>query len=212
MYEEERKSMVSFQLERRGIKDERVLSAMLTIPRHEFLPENVRSMAYGDYAVPIGLNQTISQPYIVGLMLELLETSSDDKALEIGSGSGYVAALLSKLCRKVIGIEKIPGLAESAKKNIARLKAKNIVILQGDGSKGKMQYAPYDKILVSAATPSTPHKLLEQLKPGGILVAPIGTRMKQELTKIVKTPKGYKETTHGSCAFVPLTGEHGFNL
>jgi len=204
--------MVEFQLKRRGISDEKVLNAMYEVPRHVFLPETTRSMAYGDFAVPITNNQTISQPYIVARMLELLELDKSDKALEIGSGSGYVLALLSRLAGKAIGIERIPELAEKSKKALREAKASNVIVLQEDGSEGKIQYAPYSKILVSAALPEVPKKLLDQLKTNGVLVAPVGSRMEQKLVKIVKNPSGFKETYHGGCAFVPLIGKGGFDL
>jgi protein-L-isoaspartate(D-aspartate) O-methyltransferase len=212
MFESERKQMVEFQLKRRGISDESVLDAMLHVPRHIFLPETTRSMAYGDFAVPITNNQTMSQPYMAAIMLELLEINKSDRVLEVGSGSGYVLALLSKLARKAIGIERIPELAEKSRDALRKVKADNIIVIRGDGSEGKMQYAPYDKILVSAAVPETPKKLLDQLKTGGILVAPIGSRMQQRLVKIVKNPNGFKETYHDACAFVPLIGKGGFEL
>ncbi len=212
MYESERKQMVEFQLKRRGISDKGVLEAMHSVPRHLFLSETTRSMAYGDFAVPITNNQTISQPYIVAQMLELLDLNKSDRVLEVGSGSGYVLALLSRLVRKAIGLERIPELAEKSRKPLKEVKADNVIVIQGDGSEGKVQYAPFDKILVSAAVPEPPKKLLDQLKTGGILVAPIGSRMQQKLVRITKLPNGYKETYHGDCAFVPLIGKGGFEL
>lgn len=211
MYEKERQSMVEQQIVKRGISNETVIHAMTLVPRHIFLPNPQNSLAHGDFAIPIGQGQTISQPYIVAMMLELLDPAKEDKVLEIGSGSGYVSALLSRMCRKVIGIERTEALVEYSKERLKQLKTDNTIILQGDGSLGAIHYQPFDKILVSAALPEIPKTLIDQLKPNGIIVAPVGERMKQKLVKFQKLPNGStRETYFGECAFVPIIGMHGF--
>ena len=212
MYEKEREVMIDFQLRRRGISNEKILSVMAMTPRHEFVPEISRSLSYGDFAIPIKGSQTISQPYIVAKMLELLDPHSDEKILEVGSGSGYVTALLSRMSMKVIGVEKVPELVETSRKTLKKLGIKNAGIVEGDGSLGQVHYQTYDKIIVSAACPEIPQELLDQLKNGGILVAPVGSRMQQKLVKITKKgPKTEKEE-HDSCAFLPLLGKKGFQV
>lgn len=211
MYESERTSMIDNQLKRRGISNKYLLTVMNNLPRHKFVPSFSASMAYGDFAVPIGYSQTISQPYIVAKMIELLEPGEDDKVLEIGSGSGYVAAILASLSRKVIAYEKIPELAEKSKKNFQELGIKNVLVLTGDGSAGDIHYYPYDRIIISAACPEIPKELIEQLVEGGIIVAPVGQRLSQKLVKLVKTEKGNIITEHDPCIFVPLKGKRGFS-
>jgi protein-L-isoaspartate(D-aspartate) O-methyltransferase len=210
MFEKERKIMVDLQLVKRGIKDSEVLRVMNEVPRHLFIPLPSRSLAYADLAIPIGQGQSISQPYIVARMLEILNPQSYERILEIGSGSGYAVALLSKLCDKVIGLEKIPELVEFARKNLQEADVKNARIINIDGSAGAMSYCPYDKILLSAACPKIPEELYVQLKPNGVIVAPVGDRVKQIITKVTKTKKGFVEEKFESCSFVPLLGKNGF--
>jgi len=210
MFEKERSAMVEVQLKRRGIEDERLLFVMNSVPRHKFVPKEGVSLSYGDFAVPIGHSQTISQPFMTALMIELLNVEEFDKVLEIGSGSGYATAVLSGLCGKIIAVEKIPELAEKSKKLLHELKITNAKVVCGDGSVGEIHYYPYDRILVSAACPEIPKELISQLRIGGILVAPVGGRLRQTLVKIVKTKTGIKESYHGECSFVPLTGKKGF--
>lgn len=212
MYEKERSSMVEFQLKNRGIENPYVIEVMNTLPRHEFIPEISKSMAYGDFAVPIGQGQTISQPYIVAKFAELAQPRKSDKILEIGTGSGYMAAILAKLAGKVISIERNTKLADQAKKVTKKLGIKNLRVIVGDGSIGAIHYYPFDKIIISAAIPEIPTELIQQLKNNGVIVAPVGDRMKQKITKLIKTPSGIKETTYGECAFVPLLGKNGFKL
>lgn len=210
MYEKEREAMVEIQVKRRGIENEKLLFVMNAVPRHKFVPQATINLSYGDFAVPIGHSQTISQPYIIALMIDLLDVNEFGKVLEIGSGSGYSTAILSRLAGKVVALEKIPELAQKSKKILAELKIKNVKIGTGDGSVGEIHHYPYDRILLNAACPSVPQELIDQLKMGGILVAPVGSRLHQKIIKIVKTKNGLKETHHGDCAFVPLIGKKGF--
>jgi len=212
MREADRNTMVELQLKKRGISNEAELFAMRHVPRHIFVPEDRARMAYEDFAIPIGYSQTISQPYIVAQMIELLDPDSEDKVLEVGSGSGYACAVLSRLCSKVVGVESVPELVEKSKQALKELKILNVRIVKGDGSQGEMHYQPYDKILISAACPAIPGPLLEQLRVGGIIVAPVGERLHQKITKVVKGKDGVTETLHGDCVFVPLTGKSGFKL
>jgi protein-L-isoaspartate(D-aspartate) O-methyltransferase len=210
MYEKERKAMVDMQLVRRGIKNSEVLKIMGEVPRELFIPTPSRSLAYADLAIPIGHAQTISQPYIVARMLELLNPQSFERILEIGSGSGYVVALLSKMSDKVIGLENIEELVEFARNNLKEAGIKNARIINIDGSAGAMPYCPYDKIIISAACPIIPEDLYVQLKPNGIIVAPVGDRLKQVLVRAKKTKTGIVEEKFEQCAFVPLLGKNGF--
>jgi len=205
-----RQEMVERQIRRRGVRDERVLLAMAMLPRHEFVPLALRDQAYDDLALPIGLGQTISQPYVVGLMLSLLELEPHHRALEVGAGSGYVAALLGMLCETVYALELVDELAASACRTVARAGLANVHIIAGDGSLGHADAAPYDRILVSAAAPVLPAPLVEQLAEGGRLVAPVGGRTFQ--TCEIHTKQGGKLHLQRSidCVFVPLLGEHGW--
>lgn len=203
--------MVDSQLRRRGIRDPRVLNAMLLIPREEFVPETLRSEAYSDAPLAIGYGQTISQPYMTALMAELLELRGDEKVLDVGTGSGYHAAVLGTLAREVISIERIPELAELARDNLRRTGLdRNILVICGDGSAGVPAHSPFDAISVAAASPGTPPTLLAQLRDPGILVIPEGTRKEQEL-HVVRKENG-KITTRivSGCKFVPLLGREGF--
>lgn len=193
------------------VRDERVLDVMSRLPRHAFVPEALKSQAYKDNALPITSGQTISQPFIVARMTELLELSDTDKVLEIGAGSGYQTAVLASLARKVFSVERIPALAREAEERLRRLGFRNFSMKQADGTKGWEVYAPYDAIIVAAGSPSVPEPLVEQLKIGGKMVIPIGDDQKtQTLVRVVRTEKGFETEDFGACAFVPLIGEFGW--
>ena len=209
-YEKERHRMVDEQIVSRGVRDTRVLAAMGKVPRHEFMPEALRSKAYGDHAMPIGEGQTISQPYIVALMTELLELKSTDRVLEIGTGSGYQAAVLSELCEKVYTIERVKMLADKARAILDRLGCRNVAMKVYDGTYGWKEMAPFDAIIVTAAAPDVPTALIEQLKDGGRLVIPVGERFTQVLKKVIKSPTGLVTQSSIPCMFVPLIGAHGW--
>jgi protein-L-isoaspartate(D-aspartate) O-methyltransferase len=195
-----------------GISDKRVLDAILTIPRHFFVPEALQGRAYGDHALPIAANQTISQPFIVARMSELLELDDRSRVLEIGAGSGYQTAVLAKLAAQVYAIERIAELAREAQSRIRQLNIYNATVKCFDGTLGWSANAPYDGILVAAGGPEIPEPLLTQLTLGGRLVIPIGeTREAQRLIRVIKTEKGYEREDHGACAFVPLIGHYGWS-
>lgn len=208
--ERERKMMVDRQLRSRGIVDEKVLSAMERVERHRFVDKNMQDRAYDDCALPIGENQTISQPYMVALMTELLELKGSENVLEIGTGSGYQAAILSHLASEVYSIERIGNLAIKAKDLFQELGYTNIHVLVKDGTLGLPEYAPFDGIIVTAASPDIPDTYIRQLKIDGRLVIPVGSRYSQTLHKVIKTPKGIKTSISTACVFVPLIGEHGW--
>lgn len=210
-YKQLRKSMVSTQLVRRGIKDQRVLDAMQRIPRHLFVDESLQHNAYDDMALPISGNQTISQPYMVAIMTELLELRGVEKVLEIGTGSGYQAAVLSQLAQEVYTIERISLLAEKAKLLFETLQYTNIHVKIGDGSLGWPDVSPFDRIIITAASPQLPSPLIEQLSPDGIIVIPVGSRYSQQLLKARKTKEGLAKEYHTPCMFVPLIGQHGWD-
>lgn len=206
-----RERMITKLREYYKIKDERVLEAMRGIPRHFFVPEALKTQAYKDNALPIPGNQTISQPYIVARMTELLELKPSSKVLEIGAGSGYQTAILTQLAHSVFAIERVPHLAEEAKDRLLNLGIKNFTIQCADGTLGWEAYAPYDGILVAAGGPNIPEPLLKQLSLNGKLVIPIGQDQKtQSLIRITRTEKGFQQEDCGKCAFVPLIGEHGW--
>ena len=184
--EQQREEMVRVQLAERGIRDLRVLDAMRQVPRHEFVPETLRQDAYEDHPLPIGEGQTISQPYIVAAMLEHLGLRATDRILEVGTGSGYVTALLSLLCSEVYSVERHAQLAAVAESTLHRLKYRNVRIRVGDGYEGWAEYAPFDAILVSAATSEMPPALFDQLREGGRMMVPIGPPFSQELQLISK--------------------------
>lgn len=207
---DERSRMVEQQIRARGITNPRVLDAMREIPRHLFVPPPYTSSAYIDAPLPIGNGQTISQPYIVALMTNLLETHAEDRVLEIGAGSGYQAAILARLVRHVTTIERIHPLADLARKNIVTLGLKNVSIIVGDGTEGYQENAPYDGIIITAATPQVPPPLIDQLDEEGTLVAPVGGRDIQELITIKKHHGRIVQSSHGGVRFVPLIGEHGW--
>ena len=209
-FREERARMVEYQIAARGVRDTRVLAAMREVPRHLFIPDAQRSAAYQDRPLPIGSGQTISQPYIVALMTELLEPSPGDTVLEIGAGSGYQAAILGKLVSRVITIERLPEIAAAARERLQRLEITNVEVEVGDGTMGYPLKAPYQGILVTAATPEIPAPLLDQLADGGRLVAPAGGRDVQELVRVRKQGGQLVRENHGAVCFVPLIGEFGW--
>jgi len=194
------------------IRDEKVLAAMRSVPRHAFVPEALQGRAYGDHALPISGSQTISQPYIVARMTELLEIDGDSRVLEIGAGSGYQTAVLAKVAGQVYSIERIADLAREAQRRIRELNIYNATVKCFDGTLGWAANAPYDAILVAAGGPTVPQPLVAQLKVGGRLVVPVGqTRESQRLIRVIKTESGSKQEDHGACAFVPLIGQHGWS-
>lgn len=195
------------QLRRLGITDRRVLAAMAAVSRERFVRDEHRDVAYGDHALPIGLAQTISQPYIVARMTELLDVRPGHHVLEIGTGSGYQAAVLSALAGDVVSVERHPALADEARARLARIGYANITVVNEDGSLGYPDAAPYDRILVTAAMPQIAPELASQLLPGGLIVAPVGDEEVQEL--VVRDASG-RERRHGAVRFVPLRGEAGF--
>lgn len=209
--ETKRHRMVEEQIIRRGINDLRVIRAMRDVPRHRFIEEALVDSAYEDHPVPIGYGQTISQPYMVALMTQALELSGDEKVLEIGTGSGYQAALLAELAKKVYTVDRIPQLVERARRILLdELNYKNIVILVRNGTIGLPEYAPFDRIIVTAGAPDVPPPLIEQLKEGGRLVIPKGDRFTQTLLVIRKEGGKCVTTSLGGCVFVPLIGKYGW--
>src|SRR5580692_7985140 len=202
-----RRRMVDLQLRDRGVVDEGVLAAMLRVPRHEFAPEPYRTQAYEDHPLPIAEGQTISQPYIVALMLEALALSSFDKVLEVGTGSGYVTALLAEMVAQVISIERHEVLADSARNLLGAMGYTNVKIIVGDGSRGFLESAPYNAILVSAAAPELPQQLVDQLAEGGRMIIPIGRDDSQQLQFIYKQDGQIKTRLREFCRFVPLIAE-----
>jgi protein-L-isoaspartate(D-aspartate) O-methyltransferase len=202
--------MVETQIEARGIHDPRVLEAMREIPRHVFIPGDLSGAAYHDRPLPIGKGQTISQPYIVALMTELLGVQPDDRVLEIGTGSGYQAAILARLAHEVVSLERIPEVAEQARKNLSALGITQVAVIVGDGTEGYPSRAPYDAIIITASTPEIPAPLIDQLADGGRLVAPVGGRDLQELVKLVRHGDRIERLSYGGVVFVPLIGRHGW--
>jgi protein-L-isoaspartate(D-aspartate) O-methyltransferase len=207
----ERIRMVDEQLRGRDIADERVLAAMARVPRELFVPPELRDRAYKDVALPIGSGQTISQPYMVARIVEELGLDGDEKVLDVGTGSGYQAAVLAQLGEQVHSIERIPELAEQARRNFEAAGVDNVAVHVGDGSRGLPQEAPFDAIAVAAAAPEFPQALYEQLKTGGRLVVPVGRRQGQRLEVIVRSPEGPAVLRSVPCRFVPLVGEEGFD-
>ena len=202
--------MVERQLRRRGITDERVLDAMGRVPRELFVPESVRAYAYDDGALPIGHGQTISQPFVVAKICSLLALEGDERVLDVGTGSGYQAAVLAELAAKVVTIERIPELAETAREALAQAGYVNVEVQIGDGSLGVPECAPFAGIAVAAATPAVPSALYAQLGDGGHIVVPRGTRRGQDLVLVTRTPDGPAERRSIPCRFVPLLGDEGF--
>ena len=210
-YVEARRSMVEEQLERRGINDLRVLRAMAEVPRHLFLEKDLWEQAYEDHPLPIGANQTISQPYIVALMAQALELKGTERVLEVGTGSGYAAAVLSQLAADVFSIETVEELAIKARALLSHLGYNNVSVLSGDGTLGWRERAPYDAIVVSAGAPCIPRPLIEQLTTPGRLVLPMGERDLQSLVRVRKDGAGIHEEYLGECHFVRLKGEYGWS-
>ena len=205
-----RKRMVDEQIASRGIKDVHVLHAMSKVPRHRFVEEALQGQAYNDYPLPIGEKQTISQPYMVALMTEALELKGDERVLEIGTGSGYQAAILSELAEWVYSIERIRSLANRARKLFDELDIYNVEIKVSDGTHGWKEKAPFHAITVTAGAPEIPQPLLDQLDLGGRLVVPIGDAFSQTLVRVIRTEEGFKREDLGGCHFVKLIGKHGW--
>jgi len=207
----ERRKMVDCQLRRRAIRDERVLAAMLEIPREQFVPPEERVSAYADRPIPIGRGQTISQPYMTALMAESLELTGGETVLEIGAGSGYAAAVLGALAAQVVSIEIVPALADLARENLRRAgRGGNVTVVCGDGSMGYPEMAPYDAISVAAGAPEIPAALLEQLRDPGRLVIPVGDWGHQNLRVVVKHGGRVSDRVATGCLFVPLRGSDGW--
>jgi protein-L-isoaspartate(D-aspartate) O-methyltransferase len=205
-----RHRMVDTQITPRGVSDPRVLAAMRQVPRHRFIPSHLWDQAYGDYPLPIAEDQTISQPYIVALMTEILEIKDTDKVLEVGTGSGYQAAILAELAAQVFTIDRLASLVAQAEKILQLLGYANIKTRVGDGTLGWPEEMPFDAIIVTAGAPQVPRPLTEQLSLGGRLVIPVGDRWSQTLTCVRKTKEGLKFEYHGGCRFVRLIGEYGW--
>jgi protein-L-isoaspartate(D-aspartate) O-methyltransferase len=209
-YFSERRNMVETQLRSRGINNERVLDAMQRVPRHEFVPNGYRDLAYADHPIPIGEGQTISQPFIVAASLQALELKGPEKVLEVGTGSGYQTALLALLAREVFSIERHALLAQEAETTLESLGFKNVRIIVGDGSNGLREFAQYDVILVSAAAPSIPQSLLDQLSAEGRMVIPVGPPHAQVLLLVRKQEGRVVTEVIEGCRFVPLIGAEGY--
>lgn len=205
-----RRQMVERQIRSRGISDPRLLAAMERVPRHRFVPESEQSLAYDDMPAPIGSGQTISQPYMVALMTELLRLEGSERVLEIGTGSGYQAAILAELAAEVYTLERFESLARRAEALLNDLGYRNVTVIVGDGTLGYAEAAPYDRIIVTAAAPKLATPWLEQLADGGRLVLPLGERWAQALTTVDKHGNRIEQEDHGGCVFVPLVGEHGW--
>ncbi|MCL5024275.1 MAG: protein-L-isoaspartate(D-aspartate) O-methyltransferase [Nitrospirae bacterium] len=205
-----REWMVADQLVPRGVKDPRVLRAMEKVPRHLFVDESLQDKAYDDMALPVGESQTISQPYIVAVMTELLELRGGEKVLEIGTGSGYQAAILAELAAEVYTVERIRSLSERAEQTLRYLGYADIHFRVADGTLGWPEAAPFERVLITAGAPEIPEPLAEQLSEGGILVAPVGDRFAQQLIKAKKLQGRLSKEYHTPCVFVPLVGEHGW--
>jgi len=203
--------MVERQLRRRDIVDERVLAAMERVPRERFVPPELRSQAYDDAALPIGAGQTISQPYMVAAICSALALQGDESVLDVGTGSGYQAAVLAELAAEVDTIERIPELADQARGNLESAGYRDVRVHVGDGSRGLPERAPFDAIAVAAAAPDLPRALYEQLQPQGRLAVPVGDRGVQQLEVVVRSPEGPEVVHSVPCRFVPLVGEEGFS-
>ena len=209
-FDGERRRMVERQIADRGVSDPRVLAAMAKVPRHRFIPSHLWDQAYNDYPLPIGEDQTISQPYIVALMTEMLELKETDRVLEIGSGSGYQAAILAELAAQVYTIDRVATLLARGEEILKALGYANIKTRVGDGTLGWPEEAPFEAIIVTAGAPQVPRPLTEQLALGGRLVIPVGDTWSQTLTCVRKTKDGLKLEYHGGCRFVRLIGKYGW--
>ena len=205
----QRRRMIE-QLEKRGVSDRRVLRAMMNVPRHLFVSEHMRSQAYGDHALPIGSSQTISQPYIVARMSEILKVNREHSILEIGTGSGYQTAILANLARRVYSLERVSQLAKIAIQRMRDLNLDNVKIQTFDGTVGWSEVGPFDRILVTAAAPKLPEPLMDQLRIGGLLLIPEGGREQQNLVVYRKLKNGAKRSVGEAVSFVPLIGRHGW--
>ena len=209
-FEQQRSKMVQEQLRARGITDQRLLAAFLKVPRHLFVPAEYRNQAYEDHPLPIGFEQTISQPYIVGLMIHSLALKGHERVLEIGGGSGYQTALLAEMALEVHSIERIPELMVAARRCLHELGYSNVAVTAGNGSLGLPEKSPFDAIIVSAASPQMPKPLLGQLNDPGRMVLPLGDRQAQSLVRVEKRHGQMTTTELGGCMFVPLLGEYGW--
>jgi protein-L-isoaspartate(D-aspartate) O-methyltransferase len=209
-YARKREEMVRSQIEARGIRESQVLSAFRKVPRHLFVSEALREQAYGDYPLPIGEQQTISQPYIVAEMTQALELSKEDRVLEIGTGSGYQAAILAQIVYRVYTVERKRSLYMQTRNLFDKLNYHNIVTRYADGTKGWQEESPFDAIVVTAGAPDIPEVLISQLVEGGRLVVPVGNQHTQELIKICREKGSIQQTNLGGCRFVKLVGEHGW--
>jgi len=211
-YQIPRERMVKLLREHYKITDANVLRAMSEVPRHLFVPDALRSQAYKDNALPIASKQTISQPFIVARMTELLELNPQSKVLEIGAGSGYQTAILAKLAGRIYAIERVSILVKEAQEKLQKFNIGNVTLICADGTLGWQTHAPFDAILVAAGSPNIPQPLLSQLKIGGRLILPVGQDQKtQKLIRVTRTDKGFQTEDFGACAFVPLIGEHGWS-
>ena len=209
-YKRQREEMVQRQIEARGVTDENVLTAMRLIPRQLFVSEALRDQAYGDFPLPIGEQQTISQPFIVAEMTQALQLSENDRVLEIGTGSGYQTVILAEIAYRVFTVERIHALLVKARQLFDKLRYHNIITRLGDGTAGWADESPFDAILVAAGAPRVPEKLVAQLAPHGRLVVPVGDQHSQELIKIYRDENGIRQTNLGGCRFVKLVGEYGW--
>lgn len=209
-FERARQEMVVKQLRDRGIADESVLGTMARIPRHIFVAEKHRLKAYVDDPLPIPCGQTISQPYMVAIMTQLLELDGESVVLEIGTGTGYQAAILGSLAKRVISIERHELLAESAREHLRLVSVENVTVRVGDGTLGAPDEAPFDAIIVTAGAPEVPKVLIDQLAVGGRLICPVGNRKSQKLIVIDRSADGFEKVKSTRCRFVPLIGEHGW--
>ncbi len=209
-YERLREAMVEKQIETRGITDPYVLAAMLKVPRHLFVSEALMDQAYGDFPLPIGEQQTISQPYIVAEMTQALQLTKDDRVLEIGTGSGYQAAILAEIVFRVYTIERIHSLFVKTRRLFDKLRYHNIITKYSDGTSGWIDESPFDAIIVTAGAPEIPKVLVDQLSVGGRMVLPTGDQYSQDLIRLCKDEEGVHETNLGGCRFVKLVGEHGW--
>jgi len=209
-YERQREDMVRHQIEARGIKDPKVLAAFRKVPRHLFVSEALRDQAYGDYPLPIGEQQTISQPFIVAEMTQALQLDKDDRVLEIGTGSGYQAAILAQIVYRVYTIERIRSLYMQARNLFDKFHYHNIVTRCADGTKGWQAESPFNAIIVTAGSPEIPDVLVKQLISGGRLVVPVGNQHTQDLIKLYRNDNKIQQTNLGGCRFVKLVGEHGW--
>jgi len=209
-FQKARDRMVETQLAGRGISDQRVLQAMRKVPRHFFVDEALQEQAYSDHPLPIADKQTISQPYIVALMTEKLELQGHEKVLEIGTGSGYQAAILAELAQRVFSIERLPNLAYRANQALRKLGYTNVIVRVSDGTLGWPDEAPFDGIIVTAGAPKVPQPLVDQLAMGGRLVVPVGDRLSQSLMLVERVPEGIRKTDLGGVRFVDLVGKWGW--